>query len=135
MISSNKFSLYLSKRPVVDHLYGFLGKFEYPSYFVILLLIYLPSCRCYFAFVNQLLYDVWKFSLQVAALADDILKNVQFDALRIVFNKFHSVVSFVPTVSTILSPEVLLSRIRNCYLPIFLVLLLTDLKLFSCKDC
>ncbi|XP_057517301.1 ATP synthase subunit gamma, mitochondrial [Amaranthus tricolor] len=43
---------------------------------------------------------------QVAALADDILKNVQFDALRIVFNKFHSVVSFVPTVSTILSPEI-----------------------------
>ncbi|XP_020596130.1 ATP synthase subunit gamma, mitochondrial [Phalaenopsis equestris] len=43
---------------------------------------------------------------QVAVLADDILKNVEFDALRIVFNKFHSVVSFPPTVSTILSPEV-----------------------------
>lgn len=43
---------------------------------------------------------------QVAVLADDILKNVEFDALRIVFNKFHSVVSFPPTVSTVLSPEV-----------------------------
>ncbi|PIN11722.1 F0F1-type ATP synthase, gamma subunit [Handroanthus impetiginosus] len=43
---------------------------------------------------------------QVAVLADDILKNVEFDALRIVFNKFHSVVSFVPTTSTVLSPEV-----------------------------
>ncbi|XP_020699172.1 ATP synthase subunit gamma, mitochondrial isoform X1 [Dendrobium catenatum] len=43
---------------------------------------------------------------QVAVLADDILKNVEFDALRIVFNKFHSVVSFPPTVSTILSPEI-----------------------------
>lgn len=43
---------------------------------------------------------------QVSALADDILKNVQFDALRIVFNKFNSVVAFVPTVSTILSPEI-----------------------------
>ncbi|EPS64758.1 hypothetical protein M569_10022, partial [Genlisea aurea] len=42
---------------------------------------------------------------QVAVLADDILKNVEFDALRIVFNKFHSVISFVPTTSTILSPE------------------------------
>ncbi|XP_010258058.1 PREDICTED: ATP synthase subunit gamma, mitochondrial [Nelumbo nucifera] len=43
---------------------------------------------------------------QVAVLADDILKNVEYDALRIVFNKFHSVVSFVPTVATVLSPEV-----------------------------
>ncbi|KAG0487182.1 hypothetical protein HPP92_009277 [Vanilla planifolia] len=42
---------------------------------------------------------------QVAVLADDIIKNVQFDALRIVFNKFRSVVLFMPTVATILSPE------------------------------
>ncbi|XP_019706985.1 ATP synthase subunit gamma, mitochondrial isoform X3 [Elaeis guineensis] len=43
---------------------------------------------------------------QVSVLADDILKNVEYDALRIIFNKFHSVVSFIPTISTILSPEV-----------------------------
>jgi len=43
---------------------------------------------------------------QVSVLADDILKNVEFDALRIVFNKFHSVVQFLPTMATILSPEV-----------------------------
>ncbi|GFP84516.1 ATP synthase subunit gamma mitochondrial [Phtheirospermum japonicum] len=43
---------------------------------------------------------------QVAVLADDILKNVEYDALRIVYNKFQSVVSFVPTTSTVLSPEV-----------------------------
>ncbi|RWR95106.1 ATP synthase subunit gamma, mitochondrial [Cinnamomum micranthum f. kanehirae] len=43
---------------------------------------------------------------QVAVLADEILKNVEFDALRIVFNKFQSVVSFMPTLSTVLSPEV-----------------------------
>ncbi|KAG8379295.1 hypothetical protein BUALT_Bualt07G0073600 [Buddleja alternifolia] len=43
---------------------------------------------------------------QVAVLADDILKNVEYDALRIVFNKFHSVVQFIPTTSTVLSPEV-----------------------------
>ncbi|XVF54424.1 hypothetical protein PTKIN_Ptkin05aG0179200 [Pterospermum kingtungense] len=43
---------------------------------------------------------------QVSVLADDILKNVEYDALRIVFNKFHSVVSFVPTVATVLSPEI-----------------------------
>lgn len=45
--------------------------------------------------------------VQISVLADDILKNVEFDALRIVFNKFHSVVAFIPTVSTILSPEVI----------------------------
>ncbi|XP_068637196.1 ATP synthase subunit gamma, mitochondrial-like [Aristolochia californica] len=44
---------------------------------------------------------------QVSVLADDILKNVEFDALRIVFNKFHSVVAFMPTVSTVLSPEIM----------------------------
>lgn len=46
------------------------------------------------------------FPCQVSVLADDIIKNVEFDALKIVFNKFHSVVSFLPTVSTVLSPEV-----------------------------
>ncbi|KAJ6676868.1 ATP SYNTHASE GAMMA CHAIN [Salix viminalis] len=43
---------------------------------------------------------------QVSVLADDILKNVEYDALRIVFNKFQSVVSFIPTMATVLSPEV-----------------------------
>ncbi|XP_050228460.1 ATP synthase subunit gamma, mitochondrial [Mercurialis annua] len=43
---------------------------------------------------------------QVSVVADDILKNVEFDALRIVFNKFQSVVSFLPTLSTVLSPEI-----------------------------
>ncbi|KAJ3673100.1 hypothetical protein LUZ60_006474 [Juncus effusus] len=42
---------------------------------------------------------------QVSVLADDILKNVEFDALRVVYNKFQSVVAFIPTISTILSPE------------------------------
>ncbi|KAL5990389.1 hypothetical protein ACLOJK_011289 [Asimina triloba] len=43
---------------------------------------------------------------QVSLLADEILKNIEYDALRIVFNKFHSVVSFIPTMATVLSPEV-----------------------------
>ncbi|KAI4340143.1 hypothetical protein MLD38_025009 [Melastoma candidum] len=42
---------------------------------------------------------------QISVLADDILKNVEYDALRIVFNKFKSIVSSVPTMATILSPE------------------------------
>lgn len=44
--------------------------------------------------------------LQVSVIADDILKNVEYDALRIVFNKFQSVVAFLPTTATVLSPEV-----------------------------
>ncbi|XP_047329066.1 ATP synthase subunit gamma, mitochondrial [Impatiens glandulifera] len=54
--------------------------------------------------------ELQKFPLnytQVSVLADDILKNVEFDALRIVFNKFQSVVSFLPTVATVLSPEII----------------------------
>ncbi|CAL4913257.1 unnamed protein product [Urochloa decumbens] len=43
---------------------------------------------------------------QIAVLADDILKNVEYDALRVIFNKFQSVISFKPTMVTILSPEV-----------------------------
>ncbi|GMY15517.1 ATP synthase subunit gamma, mitochondrial [Fagus crenata] len=43
---------------------------------------------------------------KVSVLADDILKNVEYDALRIVFNKFHSVVQFLPTTATVLSPEI-----------------------------
>ncbi|EEE50734.1 hypothetical protein OsJ_31050 [Oryza sativa Japonica Group] len=48
-----------------------------------------------------------KFTDVIAVLADDILKNVEYDALRVVFNKFHSVISFKPTMTTILSPEVM----------------------------
>ena len=49
------------------------------------------------------------FVSQVSVLADDVLKNVEYDALRIVFNKFQSVVSFLPTMATVLSPEVIQS--------------------------
>lgn len=52
-------------------------------------------------------FSVYFLSFQVSVLVDDILKNVEFDALRIVFNKFQSVVAFLPTVSTVLSPEVI----------------------------
>lgn len=39
-------------------------------------------------------------------IADEILKNVEFDVIRMVYNKFSSVVSFQPSIATILSPEV-----------------------------
>ncbi|KAK6119679.1 hypothetical protein DH2020_046580 [Rehmannia glutinosa] len=43
---------------------------------------------------------------QVVVLADDILKNVEYDALKIVYNNFQYVVAFSPTTSTVLYPEV-----------------------------
>ncbi|KAL2613546.1 hypothetical protein R1flu_025238 [Riccia fluitans] len=46
------------------------------------------------------------FSL-ACALADEIMQKVEFDAIHLVYNKFQSVVSFLPTVATILSPETL----------------------------
>lgn len=39
-----------------------------------------------------------------SAIADEILKK-EFDVARIVFNKFGSVMTFTPTIATILSPE------------------------------
>jgi F0F1-type ATP synthase gamma subunit len=64
--------------------------------------LYIINCTVAFPHVPFKL-----LSFQVSVLADDILKNVEFDALRIVFNKFHSVVQFLPTTATILSPEVM----------------------------
>lgn len=61
-----------------------------------------------FSLLSQLSSSI--VPLQVAVLADDILKNVEYDALRVVYSKFESVVSFVPTVSTVLSPEVIPCR-------------------------
>ncbi|GLJ14571.1 hypothetical protein SUGI_0235860 [Cryptomeria japonica] len=43
---------------------------------------------------------------QVSMIVDEILKNVEYDAIRVCFNKFQSIVSFMPTMSTVLSPEV-----------------------------
>ncbi|CAI9278023.1 unnamed protein product [Lactuca saligna] len=47
-----------------------------------------------------------EFAHEVADL-DDILKNVELDALRIVFNKFQSVVSFLLTTAIVLYPEII----------------------------
>lgn len=59
-------------------------------------------CSCFILSLNQFFF----LRFQVSVLADDILKNVEFDALRIIYSKFHSVVSFLPTMATVLSPEV-----------------------------
>jgi F-type H+-transporting ATPase subunit gamma len=40
-------------------------------------------------------------------IADEIMKNNEYDGIQLVFNKFQSVVSFMPTVATLLSPETL----------------------------
>jgi len=39
-------------------------------------------------------------------IADDILK-IDFDAARIVFNRFVSAISFKPTITTVVPPDVI----------------------------
>jgi F-type H+-transporting ATPase subunit gamma len=43
--------------------------------------------------------------LQVSAVAEDLLKT-EYDAVRIIYNRFVSAISFKPTIATILSPDV-----------------------------
>ncbi|KAI5071009.1 hypothetical protein GOP47_0013260 [Adiantum capillus-veneris] len=44
---------------------------------------------------------------KMSMIADEILKNVEFEAIRMVYNKFASVVSFIPAVATIMAPELI----------------------------
>jgi F-type H+-transporting ATPase subunit gamma len=46
---------------------------------------------------------------QCSMMADEILKSNEYDAIQMVYNKFNSVVSFLPTVATLLSPQQLLA--------------------------
>lgn len=52
---------------------------------------------------------------QVSHVADELLKT-DFDAARIIYNRFGSAISFKPTIATILSPDVSLN-----YLPVLLI--------------
>jgi F0F1-type ATP synthase gamma subunit len=52
--------------------------------------------------LNEMLVCV---SLQASAVAEEILKT-EYDAARIIFNRFHSAISFKPTIATVLSPDV-----------------------------
>ena len=46
--------------------------------------------------------------LQICAISEELLKT-EYDALRIVYNRFGSAVSFKPTIATVLSPDVSLT--------------------------
>jgi F-type H+-transporting ATPase subunit gamma len=46
---------------------------------------------------------------QCSMMADEILKSNEYDAIQMVYNKFNSVVSFLPTVATLLSLQQLLA--------------------------
>ena len=43
--------------------------------------------------------------MQASALAEEILKT-EYDAARIIYNRFQSAIAFKPTIMTILSPDV-----------------------------
>lgn len=60
--------------------------------------------------IQMVITDTQKMPInftQISMIADEIMKNVEFDAIRMVYNKFGSVVSFLPAVATILSPELI----------------------------
>lgn len=50
---------------------------------------------------------------QTCMIVDEMLKDVEFDAIRLVYNRFNTVVSYSPTVATILSPEVLEKAVED----------------------
>lgn len=43
--------------------------------------------------------------MQVSAIAEELLKT-EYDAVRVIFNKFQSAISYKPTIATVLSPDV-----------------------------
>ncbi len=43
--------------------------------------------------------------LQAASIAEELLKT-EYDAVRLVFNRFVSAIAFKPTIATVLSPDV-----------------------------
>ncbi|KAH7440181.1 hypothetical protein KP509_04G095200 [Ceratopteris richardii] len=60
--------------------------------------------------IQMVVTDIQKMPInftQISMIADEILKNVEFDTIKIIYNKFGSVVSFLPSVATIPSPEVI----------------------------
>lgn len=52
--------------------------------------------------------------LQICAISEELLKT-EYDAMRIVYNRFGSAVSFKPTIATVLSPDV--SLLARLYVP------------------
>lgn len=49
---------------------------------------------------------------QVCSVAEEILKT-EYDAVRVIFNKFQSAISYKPTIATVLSPDVSVGRGRG----------------------
>jgi F-type H+-transporting ATPase subunit gamma len=61
-------------------------------------------------YISTFISETQKVSInftQVAMIADEIIKNNEYDVIKLVYNKFNSAVSFLPTVATLLSPEML----------------------------
>lgn len=46
-----------------------------------------------------------KFCIQASSVAEELLKT-EYDAARVIYNRFHSAISFKPTIATVLSPDV-----------------------------
>lgn len=76
-------------------------------------IVWVPSLRGWYTSWHQAADDdimmllcccaVWR--LQASLIAEEIAKHGA-DAVRIVFNKFHSAISFKPTLATVLNAQV-----------------------------
>ena len=55
---------------------------------------------------NRVTPGFWHCPSQVSAIAEELMKT-EYDAVRIIFNRFSSAISFKPTVATVLSPDAL----------------------------
>ena len=82
-----------------------LGKFSCPE--VALLCMMMCTVAAYITKGYPLL-------LQICAISEELLKT-EYDAMRIVYNRFGSAVSFKPTIATVLSPDVSLCALVCMY--------------------
>ncbi|BDA41901.1 ATP synthase subunit gamma, mitochondrial [Coccomyxa sp. Obi] len=65
--------------------------------------------------IKETIADVGKVRItfaQVSAIAEELMKT-EYDAARIIFNRFHSAISFKPTVATVLSPDALEKEVES----------------------
>lgn len=65
--------------------------------------------------IKETIADVGKVRItfaQVSAIAEELMKT-EYDAARIIFNRFSSAISFKPTVATVLSPDALEKEVES----------------------
>lgn len=66
--------------------------------------------RDYKKYISEFFSETQKVNInwtQCSMIADEIMKSNDYDVIKLVYNKFNSAVSFLPTVATLLHPDML----------------------------